>query len=258
MNKRTLELIHQISADLRLSMFRKDAELVISKAVKEKTPYEEMLLELLLSEQETRSVNRKKAQLRNAGFPQLKYLQDLIRSELPPDAIAQLPVLETLDFIDAGQNVILGGSPGTGKTHISIALGIKACQEGKSVLFTSIPKMLTQIRECHSLRTLRALELKFEKYDLVICDELGYISFDKPGSEMLFNHISLRTGIKSTIITSNKSFDKWHEIFGMDTVLTAALLDRLTHKSHLINMNGKSYRMKETKNMMVPKKLQKL
>lgn len=258
MNKKTLELIHQISADLRLSMFRKDAELVISKAVKEKTPYEEMLLELLLSEQETRSVNRKKAQLRNAGFPQLKYLQDLIRSELPPDAIAQLPVLETLDFIDAGQNVILGGSPGTGKTHISIALGIKACQEGKSVLFTSIPKMLTQIRECHSLRTLRALELKFEKYDLVICDELGYISFDKPGSEMLFNHISLRTGIKSTIITSNKSFDKWHEIFGMDTVLTAALLDRLTHKSHLINMNGKSYRMKETKSMMVPKKLQKL
>lgn len=98
MNKKTLELIHQISADLRLSMFRKDAELVISKAVKEKTPYEEMLLELLLSEQETRSVNRKKAQLRNAGFPQLKYLQDLIRSELPPDAIAQLPVLETLDF----------------------------------------------------------------------------------------------------------------------------------------------------------------
>ncbi|MBB2148611.1 hypothetical protein GM920_06770 [Pedobacter sp. LMG 31462] len=140
----------------------------------------------------------------------------------------------SLDFIDAGQNVILGGSPGTGKTHIAIGLGIKACQQGKSVLFTSIPKMLTQIRECHSSRTLRALELKFEKYDLVICDESGYISFDKPGAEMLFNHISLRTGIKSTI-TSNKSFDKWHEIFGMDPVLTAALLDRLTHKSFLVH-----------------------
>jgi DNA replication protein DnaC len=257
MNKQTLEQIHLISADLRLPVLRKEAEGIIIKAVKEKTSFEEVLLILLLSEQETRLANRKKAQLRNAGFPQLKYLQDIIRAELPPDAIAQLPVLETLDFIAAGQNVILGGSPGTGKTHIATALGIKACQQGKSVLFTSIPKMLTQIRECHSARTLRALELKFEKYDLVICDELGYISFDKPGAEMLFNHISLRTGIKSTIITSNKSFDKWHEIFGMDTVLTAALLDRLTHKSYLINMNGKSYRMKETKHMMDPKKNKK-
>jgi DNA replication protein DnaC len=254
MNKKTLDQIYQIGTELRLSVFRKDIDVVITKAVKEKLPYEELLLEVLLSEQENRLANRRKAQLRNAGFPQLKYLQDLIRTELPPDAMAQLPVLETLDFIAAGQNVILGGSPGTGKTHIATALGIKACQEGKSVLFTSIPKMLTQIRECHSSRTLRALELKFEKYDLVICDELGYISFDKPGAEMLFNHISLRTGIKSTIITSNKSFDKWNEIFGMDTVLTAALLDRLTHKSYLINMNGKSYRMKETKNMMDPKK----
>lgn len=257
MNKQTLEQIHQISVDLRLPVFGKDLELVLAKAVKEETPYEQVLLQLLLSEQESRLANRKKAQLRNAGFPQLKYLQDLIRTELPADAIAQLPTLETLNFIDAGQNVILGGSPGTGKTHIATGLGIKACQEGKTVLFTSIPKMLTQIRECHSSRTLRALELKFEKYDLVICDELGYISFDKPGSEMLFNHISLRTGIKSTIITSNKSFDKWHEIFGMDTVLTAALLDRLTHKSHLVNMNGKSYRMKETKDMLEVKRLKK-
>jgi len=195
------------------------------------------------------TINRRKAQLRNAGFPQLKYIQDLVRTELAADAVTQLPLLETLDFIEVGQNVILGGSPGTGKTHIAIGLGIKACQQGKSVLFTSIPKMLTQIRECHSSRTLRALELKFEKYDLVICDELGYISFDKPGAEMLFNHISLRTGIKSRIITSNKSFYKWHEIFGMDTVLTAALLDRLTHKSFLVNINGKSY-WKETKSMM--------
>jgi DNA replication protein DnaC len=249
MNKKTLAQIQEIATELRLPAFRKEVDQVITQAVKEKMPYEELLLQLLTAEQQTRSVNRKKAQLRNAGFPQLKYLSDLVRPELPADAMGQLPVLETLDFIEAGQNVIVGGSPGTGKTHIAIGLGIKACQEGKSVLFTSIPKMLTQIRECHSSRTLRTLEIKFEKYDLVICDELGYISFDKPGSEMLFNHISLRTGIKSTIITSNKSFDKWHEIFGKDTVLTAALLDRLTHKSHLINMNGKSYRMKETKNM---------
>jgi DNA replication protein DnaC len=121
-------------------------------------------------------------------------------------------------------------------------------------MFIQVAKLLTQIRECHSARTLRALELKFEKYDLVICDELGYISFDKQGAEMLFNHLSLRTGIKSTIITSNKSFEKWNDIFGTDAVLTAALLDRLTHKAHLVNMNGKSYRMKETKKLLDTRK----
>ena len=130
--------------------------------------------------------------------------------------------------------------------------------QGYSVMFTQVSKLLTQIRECHSARTLRILESRFEKYDLVICDELGYISFDKQGAEMLFNHLSLRSGIKSTIITSNQSFDKWQDIFGKDTVLTAALLDRLTHKAYLVNMNGKSYRMKETKKMIKPRSAAKL
>jgi DNA replication protein DnaC len=227
---------------------------VLLKATKAKTTYEQLILELLQTELETRLINRKKAQLRNAGFPQLKYLQDLIRTELPADAAEKLPTLETLDFIKAGQNVILGGSPGTGKTHMAIGLGIKACQAGHTVLFTTVSRLLTQIRESHSSRTLRTLELKFEKYDLVICDEFGYISFDKPGAEMIFNHLSLRTGIKSTIITSNLAFDKWGDVFGNDTVLTAALLDRLTHKARLVNMNGKSFRMKETKKMQQAKK----
>jgi DNA replication protein DnaC len=90
------------------------------------------------------------------------------------------------------------------------------------------------------------MEGKFEKYDLVIADELGYISFDKEGSELLFTHLSLRAGRKSTIITTNLSFDRWEEIFG-DAVMTAAMIDRLTHKSYLVNMNGSSYRLKETK-----------
>src|SRR5690606_29727707 len=114
---------------------------------------------------------------------------------------------------------------------------------GYKVLFTTVHKMLTQLRESQSERTLRQMEAKFEKYDLVICDEFGYISFDKQGSELLFNHLSLRTGRKSTIITTNLSFDRWQEIFG-DPVLTAALVDRLTHKAYLINMNGESYRLR--------------
>jgi DNA replication protein DnaC len=247
MNKKITDQINKVSLDLRLAAFRNNLEEIITQGVQQDASYEQVILDLLKAEQQVRLINRKKVQMRNAAFPQLKYLQDLSRSDLPADAIAKLPTLETLDFITSGQNVILGGSPGTAKTHIAIGLGIKAIQQGYNVMFTTVSKLLTQIRENHSNRTLRSLELKFEKYDLVICDEFGYISFDKQGSEMLFNHLSLRTGIKSTIITSNLSFDKWNDIFGKDTVLTAALLDRLTHKAYLVNMNGPSYRMKETK-----------
>ncbi len=247
MNKKIMDQINQVSLDLRLAAFRNDIKDIITEAVQQSASYEQVILDLLKAEQQVRLINRKKVQMRNAAFPQLKYLQDINRPDLPADAAAKLPVLETLDFITTGSNIILGGSPGTGKTHIAIGLGIKACQQGYNVMFTTVSKLLTQIRENHSNRTLRSLELKFEKYDLVICDEFGYISFDKQGSEMLFNHLSLRTGIKSTIITSNLSFDKWNDIFGKDTVLTAALLDRLTHKAYLVNMNGPSYRMKETR-----------
>lgn len=161
----------------------------------------------------------------------------------------KLPQIETLDFIKSGQNLILSGNPGTGKTHLATALGLKACQEGYKVLYTTISRLLTLIRECRSQKTLRTLENRFEKFDLVICDEFGYVSFDKEGSVLLFNHLSLRCGRKSTIITTNLSFDHWNEIFG-DTVLTAAMVDRLTHRALMVNMNGSSYRVKETKLMM--------
>ncbi len=120
-------------------------------------------------------------------------------------------------------------------------------REDRFVLFTTIPSLITQLQECQSERTLRAFENKFEKYDLVICDELEYISFDKKGSELLFTHLSLRAGRKSIIITTNLSFNRWNEIFN-DEVLTTALIDRLTYKAYIINMNGSSYRIKETIN----------
>lgn len=257
MNKKIIDQISQISKDLRLPAFGKHMQVAIAEGLKQQASYEQVILSILTWEMEERDVNREKVRLRNASFPQLKYLQDLDRDELPDDGKSKLPSLETLEFIKEGSNIILGGSPGTGKSHIAIGLGIKACMAGHSVMFTQVAKLLTQIRESHSTRTLRNLESKFEKYDLVICDELGYISFDKQGSEMLFNHLSLRSGIKSTIITSNQSFDKWQDTFGKDTVLTAALLDRLTHKAYLVNMNGKSYRMKETKKMIDSKKAAK-
>jgi DNA replication protein DnaC len=117
----------------------------------------------------------------------------------------------------------------------------------------TVPLLINQLKESRSQRILSRTEGKFEKYDLVIADELGYISFDKEGSELLFTHLSLRASRKSTIITTNLSFDRWEEIFS-DAVMTAAMIDRLTHKSYLLNMNGNSYRLKETKEWLAGQK----
>ena len=241
--------IDELSRTLHLPAFRREYEQQASQAVAESLSYEVFLLRLMELESQTREENRRKSQIRQAGFVQYKYLHDLSREDLPGDAAAKLPQLEQLDFIRSGQNLILSGNPGTGKTHLATALGIKACQEGYKVLFTSVSRLLTQIRESRSQKTLRTLENRFEKFDLVICDEFGYVSFDKEGAEMLFSHLSLRCGRKSTIITTNLSFERWNEIFG-DTVLTAAMVDRLTHRALMVNMSGKSFRVKETKLMI--------
>lgn len=237
------------SKELRLPVFRRDYKELATEAARQGLDYEAYLVKLMEREYELRIENRKKAQIRNARFPSKMYLSDLERDQLPPGAREKLPLLERLDFIPAAQNVILSGNPGTGKTHIAIGLGLKACMQGYKVLFTTVHRLLTQLRESHSGRTLKQVEAQFEKYDLVICDEFGYVSFDKQGSELLFNHLSLRTGRKSTIITTNLGFDRWEEIFG-DPVLTAALVDRVTHKAYLVNMSGDSCRLKETEKMM--------
>ncbi len=237
------------SKELRLPVFRRDYKELATEAARQGLDYEAYLVKLMEREYELRIENRKKAQIRNARFPSKMYLSDLERDQLPPGAREKLPLQERLDFIPAAQNVILSGNPGTGKTHIAIGLGLKACIQGYKVLFTTVHRLLTQLRESHSGRTLKQVEAQFEKYDLVICDEFGYVSFDKQGSELLFNHLSLRTGRKSTIITTNLGFDRWEEIFG-DPVLTAALVDRVTHKAYLVNMSGDSYRLKETEKMM--------
>lgn len=240
--------IIKYSKELKLPVFRRDFKELATESASQRLDYEEYLLRLMERQYEERLESRKKAQIRAAMFPLRMYLNDLNRKELPSGGQEKLPVLERLDFIKNAQNVILAGNPGTGKTHIAIGLGLKACMAGYKVFFTTIQGLLTQLRESHSERTLKQLEARFERYDLVICDEFGYVSFDKNGAELLFNHLSLRTGRKSTIITTNLGFDRWEEIFG-DPVLTAALVDRLTHKAHLVNMNGDSYRLKETKRM---------
>lgn len=205
----------------------------------------ELLYTVLMKEKNDRWIRSKSTRIRRANFPEKKLLEEIDIRALPTDAQQKLPNLQTLDFIKSGQNVILTGSPGTGKSHLAIGLGVEACLAGYKVYFASVSSLINQLKESRSERTLRSFELRFEKYDLVIIDELGYISFDKEGAELLFTHLSLRAGRSSTIITSNLSFAKWEEVFH-DPILTAALTDRLTHKSYVVNMIGPSYRMRET------------
>jgi len=240
------ERITEYTKKLHLPEIRKNYKALATEAENDNLPYQEYILQLLEKENDRRNDNRKLNLIRRAGFSTKKYLEDLQVEFMPNDGKRKLKALKTLDFIREGQNVILAGNPGTGKTHLAIALGIKACMEDYKVLFTTVPYLITKLKESRSLKTLRQIENQFLKYDLVICDELGYISFDKEGSELLFSNLSLRTGKKSTIITTNLSFDRWQEIF-KDPVLTAAMVDRLTHKAYIVNMNGNSYRLKETK-----------
>lgn len=244
--KELISKIKEISKQVRLPGIRRYMVEEIEEANTKNLSYEEFLYHLLLKEYDLRLENSMKNRIRLANFPYKKYLEDLSIDDLPHDAKKRLKVLTSLDFIESGQNVILAGSPGTGKTHLAIGLGIKACLAGYQVLFATVPLLVNQLKESRSENILRRVEARFEKYDLVIADELGYISFDKEGSELLFTHLSLRAGRKSTIITTNLSFERWDEIF-LDSVMTAAMIDRLTHKSYMLNMNGNSYRLKETK-----------
>jgi len=243
------DIICQYAKELKLATVRENLSLFVEDAMREQWGYLMFLRRLFEEEVTSRREKSKIIRIHRADFPQMKYLEELEREELPLEGQMLLPEVETLDFIKEGRSIVMYGNPGTGKTHIAIGLGVKACLEGYTVFFTSVPHLLTLIREAKTEKTLRSLELKFERYDLVICDELGYVGFDKEGAEMLFNHLSLRTGKKATIITTNLPFTRWEEVL-KDKVLCSALVDRLCHKAYLVNMTGTSYRIKETKKII--------
>lgn len=212
---------------------------------KETTDPADYLNKLLRAQVETRNRSAIENRIKAAKFPYRKYLEDLDLGCVPDSLKKKLPELMSLDFIREGRNVIFTGNSGTGKTHTAIGLGIKACEAGYKVLFTTIPYLVTELKESNDKKKLGAYERKFRKYDLVIADELGYVSFDQQGSDLLFNNLSQRVGLKSTIITSNLSFKDWNQVFGSPAI-TGAMVDRLTFGAILVDMTGDSYRLRET------------
>lgn len=241
--------INQLTKELKLSYIRHNIDEEIKQAKHLKLSYEEFLEGLLIKEKETRLSNGIQNRLREARFPQKKLLEDFKKSRFKKEQRDLFDKLETLEFITNKENIILISNPGMGKTHYATGLGIKAIFDNKKVLFIRVPNLIIELKEALSKHQITQYKRKFEKYDLVILDELGYVSFDKEGSEILFNLISNRINVGSILITTNLPFDRWNETF-QDPILTTALVDRLAHKSYVINMSGESYRVEETKDWL--------
>lgn len=237
--------IKQYTFNLKLPYLRENYEEEILEAETTAKSYREFLEDVLRKENETRLNNGIRNRIQQARFPQKKYLEDFKFSRFSKNIRQMLERISSLEFIKQKENVILISNPGMGKTHFATGIGIKACMNTFKVLFVSVPNLIIELKEAMSNHQLTQYKRKFEKYDLVILDELGYVSFDQEGNEILFNLISNRINTGSILITSNLAFDRWDEIF-KDTVLTAAIVDRLAHKSYVIDMSGESYRIEET------------
>lgn len=238
--------INELAKELKLPYIRDNFEQLVEEARHTKPDYDKFLLNFLECECQKRMENGINKRIHDAKFPLKKYLMDFDRTKYDSAFLPKFEELETLEFIGKKENIILIGTPGAGKTHYAIALGIAACLAGKSVLFASVPNLVIELKEAMSHQQISYLRRKFERFSLVILDELGYVSFDKAGCEMLFNLLSSRNDKGSIVITTNLNFDRWEEVFN-DPTLTGAMIDRLAHKAHILDISReKGGRFEET------------
>ena len=159
--------------------------------------------------------------------------------------------LARCEFLARRENVLLLGNSGTGKTHIALALGLAACQRGHRVRFTTAAALVSELIEARDEKKLLRFQKQIASYELLIVDELGFVPLSKTGAELLFEMLSQRYERGSTLITSNLPFQEWTEVLGSER-LTGALLDRLTHHVHILEMNGDSYRLKQSRRKRTP------
>jgi DNA replication protein DnaC len=201
------------------------------------------LIELEMIDRERRMIERR---IKAAKFPAVKSLDSFDFKAIP--ALNKMQVLELArcEWVERRENVIALGPSGTGKTHIALGLGLSACQKGLSVGFVTAAALVHELMEARDERRLLRLQKQMVSYKLLIIDELGFVPLSKTGAELLFELISQRYERGSTLITSNLPFDEWTETFGSER-LTGALLDRLTHHVNILEMNGESYRLGQSK-----------
>ena len=218
----------------------------ILRQAKPGADFSDLLLDLLMAEAAARQENQTRRRLKAAAFPYQKTLDEFdftqLNESVSPVFIQELA---SCKFIDEHKNIVMIGNPGRGKTHISIALGVKACLQGYRVLFRNAGSLSTELTEARDSYQLGRIERSLDKTDLLILDELSYMSFNKYESELLFKVISERSERASTIVTTNLPFSRWTELFESSTIVSA-LVDRLTFRSHVLDMSGPSYRLLST------------
>ena len=201
------------------------------------------LVELELIDRERRMIERR---IKAARFPAVKSIDSFDFKAIP--SLNKMRVLELArcEWIERRENVIALGPSGTGKTHIALGLGLAACQKGLAVGFTTAAALVHELMEARDERRLLRLQKQLVRHKLLIIDELGFVPLSKTGAELLFETISQRYEQGAILITSNLPFDEWTEIFGSER-LTGALLDRLTHHVNILEMNGESYRLSQSR-----------
>lgn len=231
---------------LRLPTILREYDKVARQCAAESVDYPRYLLritELELLDRERRATERR---IRQAKFPVLKSLDSFDFLALPSLNKAMVLELARSEFLSRRENALLLGNSGTGKTHIALALGLAACQHGHRVRFTTAAALVSELIEARDEKKLLRLQKLLASYELLLVDELGFVPLSKTGAELLFEVFSQRYERSSTLVTSNLPFQEWTEILGSER-LTGALLDRLTHHVPILEMNGDSYRLKQSR-----------
>ncbi|MBW2370537.1 MAG: IS21-like element helper ATPase IstB [Deltaproteobacteria bacterium] len=230
---------------LKLSSMASGIETHLRQAKESGIGYDEFLLDLATTELQVRAENRLTRRIRDAKFPLLKPVETFDLNAVPDLDMRLFRDLCGCDYIKEHRNVIFLGGSGTGKTHMATALGIEACKANYRTRFISGYGLVNELLETRETRDLSRIIQRYSRYDLLILDELGYIPFSKEGSELLFQVLAERYERGSVMITSNLGFADWTQVFG-DPIITATLLDRLTHRAYTINCPWDSYRLKQS------------
>jgi DNA replication protein DnaC len=242
--KATVLLEHCLK-QLKLPTMLREYAAMAALCAKEKHSFETFLLRLCERELIERQQRATERRIKAAAFPTLKTLEGFDFGQQPGINASLIRELRVGEFIDRRENVLLIGNSGTGKTHLAIALGLSACQEGRAVRFFGVTGLVTAMLEAQEDRQLERLFKQLSRQDLLILDELGYVPFTKAGAELLFEVVSRAYERQSLIVTTNLPFEQWTEVCGSQR-LTGAMLDRLTHRVHIVEANGESYRLRDS------------